>query len=300
VIERGNQIDPITKEFLAVRLKTKTSWQWPNLVVRPLLAWHVENLVACDPTYFVDMDSILLDRINSWFTPEYQQRLCRYVYQEDMNQPMFDMLPENQFGLIYVPMVLNYRPIELIARYLNEFYCLLRPGGCLLFTFNNCDTVSAARLFEKFSGSYVPSRLLKPIAQSIGYKIVYEFNDVRATSWLELQKPGQLHSNRAGQTLAMIKPKLGQPIDQAEPIVPNIPAQSDNTPNSIDLQTIDVYNEFNVLLSVCEMLKIPRDKLLVKGQPSIKKMRKLITENLHSDQFPTEKIIRLLEKRKSQ
>lgn len=297
ILERNIQIDPITKEILALRLQMKTGWQWPCLVLRPALAWHLEKLVACDPVYFVDTDMALLSVTDSWFTPEYQQRLCKYVYKETQSAALLSTLPSNQFGLIYVPTVLNFRPLELITQYLKEFFSLLRPGGFLLFTFNNCDTVSAAQLFDRFSGSYVPYRLLKPVVQSIGYEIVYEFNDAKAMSWLELRKPGQLTSIRSAQTLAIIRS-----IQQDQPPVeqPSIPvAETDRGP-PIDLDPHDtvMYNEVNILLSLCEMLNISYDKTLVKGQTSVKKMRKLIAKNLHSDQFPTEKITRLLEKRK--
>lgn len=293
VLTRGNSIDPITKEILAVRLKLKTGWQWPCLVVRPALAWHIERLVACDPMYLVDTDPQLLAATDSWFTPEYQQRLCRYQYTESVTASMFSMLPSNQFGLIYVPTVLNYRPLELIAQYLKECFHLLRPGGWLLFTYNNCDTVSAAQLFERFSGSYVPYRLLKPLIEQIGYEVIYEFSDTRAMSWLELRKPGQLTSHRASQTLAMIKH-----INGTQTAV--VTETDKGPPIDLDPHKNDVYNEVNILLEICAMLNISRDKTLVKGQPSVKKMRKLIAENLHSDQFPTEKITRLLEKRKPQ
>lgn len=297
ILTRTCKIDPVSKEFLAVRLGMKTGWQCPALVIRPATAWLIDNTVACDPVYYADFNTDLLAPTNTWFTPEYQQRLCKYVFDESVTDPMFGHLPADQFGLIYVPYFLNFRPLEIIEKYLNQLFVLLRPGGYLLFTFNNCDTVSGAKLFERFCGSYTPARLLKPIIDQIGYNVIYEFNDDRGLSWFELQRPGHRASIRAGQTLAAVK-NLSSVATYPAP--PDVSQPDQGPPFDIDPHNDIMYTEVSVLLSVCDMLNIPREKTLVKSQPSVKKMRKLIAEHLRSDNFPAEKITRLLEKRKSQ
>lgn len=293
ILARTCDLDPISKEFLAVRLDMKTGWQVPALIIRPTKSWLVDHTVACDPVYYADFNADLLAPTDTWFTPEYQQRLCKYVFDENVTGSMFDHLPADQFGLIYVPYFLNFRPLEIIEKYLAELFTLLRPGGYLLFTFNNCDTVSGAKLFERFCGSYVPARLLKPIVDKLGYSVIYEFNDDRGLSWFELQRPGDRPSIRAGQTLAAIKNLPSLPL-------PTVIELDPGPPIDIDPHADSMYNEVGVLVSVCDMLNIPREKTLVKAQPSVKKMRKLIAGHLQSENFPAEKITRLLKKRKSQ
>lgn len=295
ILNRRHLIDPVTNVILGERLKIKTSWQWPALVMRPFHAWHADAMVACDPLYFVDTDRDLLAATDSWYTPEYQRRLCKYVFRESHEQ-MFGQLPMSQFGLVYAAFFLNFRPIEMIKQYLAEVLGLLRPGGYFVFTFNNCDTISGAQLFERFSGSYAPARLVKAEAERIGYEIVFEFNDVGATSWLELRKPGTLSSIRSGQTLALIKNNL--PI----PLMPeNTPLEPDRGPPlDIDPHDDPMYNEVNILLDICKMLEVDFANTVSKGQLNVKKMRKAIMEHFKSEQFPSEKITRLLEKRKTQ
>jgi SAM-dependent methyltransferase len=295
ILNRRHLIDPITENVLGVRLKMKTSWQWPALVIRPFHAWHVESMVASDPLYFADTDSDLLAVTESWFTPDYQRRLCKYQINEQ-SQQMLAKLPDSQFGLVYAAFFLNFRPIEIIKQYLAEILSLLRPGGYFVFTFNNCDTVSGAQLFERFAGSYTPGRLVKQEAEKIGYEIVYEFSDAGATSWLELRKPGKLDSIRAGQTLALIKNDPSLP----PPPVPDYkpPEPSRGPPLDIDPHDDPMYNEVNILLDICKMLGIDTNTVISKGQPSVKKMRKVIAQHLHTEKFPAEKISRLLEKRK--
>ena len=297
ILNRRHLIDPVTNGILGERLKIKTNWQWPALVIRPFHAWHVDAMVACDPLYFVDTDRDLVAATDSWYTPEYQRRLCKYVFRESHEQ-MFGQLPVSQFGLVYAAFFLNFRPIEMIKQYLAEVLGLLRPGGYFVFTFNNCDTISGAQLFERFSGSYAPARLVKAAAEKIGYEIAFEFSDAGATSWLELRKPGTLSSIRSGQTLAVIK-NLTHVVPVHEP--ENRPPEAyRGPPIDIDPHDDHMYNEVNILLDICKMLGVDSANTVSKGQLSVKKMRKAIMEHLKSERFPSEKIARLLEKRKTQ
>lgn len=297
ILNRRHIIDPVTNGILGERLKIKTNWQWPALVIRPFHAWHVDSMVACDPLYFADTDPDLLAATDDWFTPEYQRRLCKYVFKETQPQ-MFGQLPLSQFGLIYASFFLNFRPIEMITKYLAEVLGLLRPGGYFVFTFNNCDTISGAQLFERFSGSYTPARIVKAEAEKIGYEVVFEFSDAGATSWLELRKPGTLSSIRSGQTLAVIK-NLPNVVPVYEP--ENRPPEAyRGPPLDIDQHDNPMYNEVNILLDICKMLGVDSANTVSKGQPNVKKMRKAIMEHLKTERFPSEKITRLLEKRKPQ
>lgn len=295
VLNRKRVVDPLTSIMLHERLKIKTNWQYPAMVLRPAKALHVESLVSSDPLYFLDTDQDLMDATANWFTPDYQRRLCKYIYKESLNEHMFDNLPINQMSLVYACDFLNFRPFELIKKYMAQVLGLLRPGGYFVLTYNNCDTISGAQLFEINSGSYVPGRLLKQSAKTLGYEIAFEYSDNNAFSWIELKKPGELSSIRAGQTLASIKNK---PIEEYQHQDYIRPEPDRGPPLDIDPHDDPKYNEVNTLLDICEFLNIDKSLTVSKGQPSVKKMRKLISEHLRSKNFPTEKITRLLEKRK--
>lgn len=291
ILQRRFQPDDITYYHLLDRLKIKTNWQCPALIVRPAAAWHLEHLVSCDPMYWADTNQDLLDSLNHMFTPQYHRRLCKYVFEERLQGTMFDQLPQQQFGLIYASCFFNFRPLALLTQYLEEFFELLRPGGFAVFTFTNCDTVGGIRLFERFSGSYVPARLLKKVVSQIGYELIYEYSN-GSVSWLELKKPGEFVSMRGGQTLAAIR---DLPQDYSK-VTEDLPGTSST--EHVDLHLDPMYNEVNTLIDICEMLNIDRSKTISKGQPNIRKMRKAISEHLRSEHFPGEKIARLLAKRK--
>ena len=202
-------VDPRTAETIQQRLRLYTSWQHPGMVIRPAHAPFVQDLVACDPMYFVDTHNQLLTPTESWFTPEYQRRLRRYVVEEWSDQPAFKNLPADQFGLIYAFHFFNYRPWLVLQQYLRECFGLLRPGGVLAFTYNNCDIAGRVGKVEHCSGSYTPGRLVRAYASELGYETVFDLDDDSDTSWLELRKPGKFSSIRGGQTLAAVLRKYG-------------------------------------------------------------------------------------------
>jgi len=288
IAQRQMNVDPITALFLQQRLKRYTSWQHPGMVIRPVHAMHLDDLVACDPMYFVDTHPDLLDKVANQFTKEYQSRLCYYQIREYTSQNIFWNLPAQQFGLIYAFHYFNFKPMEIIKDYLSEIYNLLRPSGVVAFTFNDCDFGGAVRLTEHHFCCYTPGRLIKEHAMALGFAIELDFNDEAGTNWLELRKPGNFETIRGGQNVAAINPREGV---WKEPIVETIP------PTKVDLPTNPVYNQVDMLLDISRMLEIDVTNATAKGAYSVKKLRRLISARLNSQNFPEEKIQRLLNKR---
>ena len=208
--DRVISVDSSTSTIIQQRLKLYTSWQHPGMVIRPVHAPYVEDLVACDPMYFVDTNDKLLEPTKSWFNTRYQRRLCHYVIEEYSEDPAFINLPAGQFGLIYAFHFFEYRPWPVLQQYLNECFELLRPGGVLAFTYNNCDLANRVGKVEHYFGCYTPGRMVRDYANELGYDIIFDIDDNSDTSWIELRKPGKFSSIRGGQTLAKIKndPKI--------------------------------------------------------------------------------------------
>lgn len=295
ILNRQFDIDSISSVLLKSRLDHKVSWQYPGLIFRPKHAVYLEGLVAADPMYWVDTDQDLLDSVGNLFSPEYQRRICKYVL-PDAEQVDLSSLPAEQFGLVYACWFLNFRSLPVIEQYLTQVFKLLRPGGQFVFTYNNCDTHSGILRFDRHGGCYTPSRLLTAMAKRIGYEIEYNFSDSRGLSWIELRRPGQLSSIRAGQTLAAIK-------QNQEWVNPNHVEMANHQPNvavPVDFDHRDVYTELTLLIEIATMLGLDLNMSLSKGQPHPKKLRKMISAHFRSESFPVEKITRLLAKRKTQ
>jgi SAM-dependent methyltransferase len=276
-------IDPVTAVIIQQRLKLYTNWQHPGMIIRPAHAKYVEDLVACDPMYFVDTSDQLLELTESWFTPEYQRRLRHYVIEEYNNQPTFINLPAGQFGLIYAFHYFNFKPMEIIKDYLSEIYNLLRPSGVVAFTFNDCDFGGAVRLTEHHFCCYTPGRLIKEHAMALGFAIELDFNDEAGTNWLELRKPGEYSSIRGGQTLAAIHQR----------------STESNITNVIDKPPESAYNELNMLLNIAQRLGIDLKQCVSKGQYSAKKLRRSIEQSVHPQPLTEQMIRELFNQRKN-
>jgi len=204
VLDRHMDVDPITAKTIQQRLRLYTDWRHPCMVIRPAHALHVQDLVACDPMYFVDTDRLLLNLTESWFTPEYQRRLRQYVIEDHKKQPAFQNLPADQFGLIYAFNFFDHQPWPIFQQYLKQCFDLLRPGGVVAFTYNNCDIANRVGKVEHCFGSYTPGRLVREYTSELGYQKVFDLDDDANTSWMELRRPGTYSSIRGAQTLAAI------------------------------------------------------------------------------------------------
>jgi SAM-dependent methyltransferase len=174
------------------------------MIIRPGLEDFIEKMVGCDPLYIIDRDYDLLQPSIERFPKTYQNRLRTYTTNDWSEQPILERIPNNQFGVCLACNVFNYRPLEIIRRYLEEIYTKLRPGGALLMTYNDCDRAQAVMLVEQFCASYTPGYLIQDLAQSVGFELVYTWSNGGPSVWLELHKPGPLLSNRGGQALARI------------------------------------------------------------------------------------------------
>ena len=193
-----------SEDMLRARLSNYADWRWPGMIIRPGIEDFIENMVGCDPLYLIDREYDLLQPSLSRFTPIYQNRLRCYTTNDWSNEPILNKIPNNQFGVCLVCNVFNYRPLEIIRRYLEEIYQKLRPGGALLMTYNDCDRAHAVMLVEQFCTSYTPGYLIRDLTQNVGFEFVHTWSDGGPSVWLELRKPGKLLSNRGGQAIAAI------------------------------------------------------------------------------------------------
>lgn len=206
IFSRRLKIDDDSNLILRSRLKNYTDWRWPGLIIRPSVEDFIEDMVPLDPLYVVDHNRDLLEPALGKFNETYRNRLRDYVINED-DREILKSLPDNQFGTVFAYNFFNYKPMNLVVRYLEEIYQKLRPGGSVIFTFNDCDRAHGVLLAEQNYMCYTPARTLKAHAEQIGYELMYQHNGQGDLAWLELQKPGALSSLRGGQTLAKITPK---------------------------------------------------------------------------------------------
>ena len=204
ILDRRADISDETEKFYHTRITRYTDWHYPAMIIRPGRETFIQSMVACDPLYLVDDKYDLLTPAMSMYNETYQRRLRPYVIKESIEEDILGKLPNNQFGLVFAYYYFNFKPFEVIKKYFEEIYTKLRPGGALVFTFNDCDRAKGVAMVEKHFCCYTPGGMLRDLAESIGFETVFSWNDDSPSTWLELRKPGELTSLRGGQTLAKI------------------------------------------------------------------------------------------------
>jgi SAM-dependent methyltransferase len=207
ILNRRPEITSETEQFYRTRIVRYNDWKHPAMIIRPGRESYIKDLVACDPLYLVDESHELLEPAMQLFNEQYQNRLRPYTINERNSDNILGKLPNGQFGLIFAYNFFNFRPFEVIKKYLTEIHDKLRPGGVLAITFNDCDRAKGVMLVEQHFCCYTPGYLVRELAQSIGYQVAFSWTDHGPSTWLELRKPGEFESLRGGQALAKIIPK---------------------------------------------------------------------------------------------
>jgi hypothetical protein len=204
ILQRKLDLDQNSREVLASRMKLFTDWRIPGMLLRPGRESFISSLVPLDPLYIVDEHQDLLDPCLESFPVEYKRRVRPYVIQERLNNKILEQLPEHQFGFVLAYNFFNYKPMEIIKRYLDELFNKLRPGGTIIMTFNDCDRAHGVALAEKNFMCYTPGNTICQYAESLGYQLMHRHTGLGDLNWLELKRPGEITSIRGGQTLAKI------------------------------------------------------------------------------------------------
>ena len=193
------QYDENFYRILQNRINLNSSWQYPTLEIGCRDGEWTKNLVAGDPLYISDVCQEFLNSAIEQFPDQYKNRICKYLIKDNTLN-----LPINQFAFIFSYNFFNYLSFDSIKQMLLQSFAWLRPGGKIIFTYNNADLPAGAAYAENYFMSYVPKSLLIPMVESIGYVISFTWDHEPAFSVIELTKPGTLKSIRASQALGEI------------------------------------------------------------------------------------------------
>jgi len=188
---------------LMSRLGLVLDWRYPTLEIGCRDGEWTTHLVAGDPLYIVDTHQEFLTSTMNKFNPEYQRRIRPYLIKDQD----FSVLPQQQFGFVFSWNFFNYLSLDSIKHHLQEIFNLLKPGGRVIFSYNNGDLPEAAEHAEHYYMTYMPKSLLLPMCEMLGYVISDHRDFHPALSWVELQKPGELTTTKAHQVLGTVKRK---------------------------------------------------------------------------------------------
>ena len=156
--------------------------------------------------YIVDRHQEFLNSTLSKFNPVYQRRVRPYLTGLHADRPEFDysMLPKGQFSFIFAWNVVNFWPFQETKHTIRQCWDLLRPGGAMMFSFNNCDVVQCAEAAESGYKSYLTPKLLNTVFDELGFKVIQYRSTSSNIHWVEVKKPGILATSKRHQALGKI------------------------------------------------------------------------------------------------
>jgi phospholipid N-methyltransferase len=203
-------IDEGTKAVVMNIARGYTNWHYPTLEIGPGHGEWTEHLIAGDPLYIVDIQQDYIDSTLSKFNEVYKRRVRPYIVKRGSGDNFADLsrLPQEQFGFIFSWNVFNYFPLTELTSYLRESFKLLRSGGIMMFSYNNCDSPICAYNVEVGLKSWMTEQLLIETCKDLGFEIIntQSVSGSEEVHWIEIKKPGKLKTVKAHQVLGKITP----------------------------------------------------------------------------------------------
>lgn len=198
-----------TKIEIESKIKSLTDWKYPALEIGPGDGAWTPSLIAADPLFLLDVHQTFLNATVSSFPPTHHGRLRPYLTGHENNRADTDLseLPKNQFGFIFAWNVFDFFPTAHVNLFLGQCFELLRPGGQMLFSYNNCEQEQCASFAETGFKSWMPKYLLKDLIDRHGFELVEFGNKESTVHWAQIKKPGMLASIKAHVPMAKINQK---------------------------------------------------------------------------------------------
>ena len=202
---RMDRDDSPDNHMLAV-IQKHVMYQYPVLEIGCRDGEWTKYLVAGDPLYLAEYTEEFLHNAVHQFTRQYVPRVRRYLIKNNT----IENLPLNQFNFIFSYNFFNYLSFDSIKEWMRSAHEWLRPGGVIMFTYNNADLGYGAGMAESGTQSYCPMSLLVPMCESIGleyhdHKDYVEDIGFTPLSWIQFKKPGELTTIKWAQAMGEIK-----------------------------------------------------------------------------------------------
>jgi len=189
------------RSLLRSRIMAHSNWLDTGLMLRPGRDELVESMSAMGILYLFDTHKELLVPAVSRFPEHHRDKYRDYwgLDPVDLRQ-----LPQQQMRLIVVLNFFNFLPLEMVQQYLVQVTQLLRPGGTVIFTFNDCDHAVNVGFCERSWQCYQPGSEMLALTRGLGLELETRQWFDNGLAWLELRRPGKYRPLRGAPIVTKI------------------------------------------------------------------------------------------------
>jgi len=247
-------LDESTKDKISAKISQYSNCNYPGLQMLSREKHWIAPMVSCDPLYLTRNDSgasehqvsridhqdgrsfemikegfdgnnicfldpnvemMQLEDLLVDYPDSYKRKARLYI----IKNRDFSILPQNQFGFILCWDNFDYLTYDIVQKYLQEAFRLLRPGGIFMFSYTNCDLELSALRVDYQAAAYCTSGWLLKSLEEIGYEVINLIDcdstvhhpdlglQVNPISWAEVRKPGKLTTVKRAQAQGLVLKK---------------------------------------------------------------------------------------------
>lgn len=160
-----------------------------------------------NPLYVGDIYQESFTVLNQFNTTIRNRILTSVLGSEDNTVGLHNTFPINQFAFVCVWNLFNYFTEEVMQQWLDEIALLLRPGGQVFATYNNCLDPTHAHFVDLGRNSFTIPTRLSAMAARAGLESK-TFGSVNSIHYVVLTKPGVLSSARVVPGVGQIMTKI--------------------------------------------------------------------------------------------
>lgn len=202
--DRTQTLPTNVRKILVGQLRRYSNWRYPGMTILNHDTDFTKHLAQCEPLYLVSNEQLYINQAMENYTDVYKTRVRPYLVHGDID---FHKLPHGQFGFIFCWNTFEHMQASSIETYMLWFSHLLRPGGTLLMSYNDADTVMGAQKVDWGGSDFTTRRSLAFAAEKVGlnlHKAMTFSTDSGEISWLELQKYGELETIKVHPTMGIV------------------------------------------------------------------------------------------------
>lgn len=193
------------REEIGITFSKFTNPQFPMLQINSSSGLFTKYLVAAEPVFILDWNQKSIAETKACFNSVYQNRLC--IYKIDIRGDLFldkiNDLPYKQFNFILVWDLVKFMQDYQITYLLQKLKNLIRPGGTIIFNYNNCDKLYGADNYDQKTGSYQTEQTLRNVASNCNYTVSANCN-YNNIDWFEIKSSGTLYTLKKQSTLPQL------------------------------------------------------------------------------------------------